>query len=152
MGFAGKRIAWTAQRVARMSNEEFGAFLEASAWLLFARILVATVRLPRIKSVLGRIVPVASCRLNSGNQLHFIELVSRAVSSSAVRLPGSFVCLPQAIAARLMLGVRGVHVEICVGMGKDEQGAVRGHAWTVCGEAVVTGERGREGCAVLMRF
>lgn len=146
-----KNVIWAVRRAEKISSEELGYVLEAAAWLLLARIMVVSMRLPRLKAVVGFLVPVERMivRQDSGK---VVNMVSRMVARLPARMPGSYVCLSQSIAARFMLGARGIGIEVCVGMAKGNEGTLRGHAWTTCGITVVTGEAGREDCEVLLRF
>ncbi len=47
-------------------------------------------------------------------------------------------CLPQAMLARLLLGRRGYHAAIHIGV-KMEHGEMAAHAWTISGETIVSG-------------
>lgn len=56
--------------------------------------------------------------------------VGRAVAAAARRLPWQPVCLPQALAAALMLRCRGVRSQVCFGV-RREEGGIKAHAWLV---------------------
>lgn len=67
--------------------------------------------------------------------------IGRAVARAARRLPFKPVCLPQAVAAALMLRRRGLAAEVRFGVAKRD-GAVAAHAWSLCGDAPATGAEG----------
>ncbi|EDL48645.1 hypothetical protein ED21_30609 [Erythrobacter sp. SD-21] len=54
-------------------------------------------------------------------------------------VPASTNCLPQALAARWMLGRRGIEASLYIGTQRDESGLPRVHAWRKVGEEWVTG-------------
>lgn len=67
--------------------------------------------------------------------------IGRAVARAARRLPFKPVCLPQAVAAALMLRRRGLAAEVRFGVAK-RNGAVTAHAWSLCGDVPATGAEG----------
>lgn len=64
--------------------------------------------------------------------------VSRALARAARNLPFQAVCLPQALAAALMLRRRGLAAEVHFGVAKRD-GDLHAHAWSRCGDVVVSG-------------
>jgi hypothetical protein len=67
-------------------------------------------------------------------------------------LPGECKCLAQAVAAKMMLGRRGVPSTLYLGLAKDEQQKLRAHAWLRSGEVIVTGARERDKFHVVATF
>jgi len=55
------------------------------------------------------------------------------------RLVPAATCLPQALAARVMLERRGVPNELCIGVAKANAGMLEAHAWVEVGDTVVVG-------------
>ncbi len=67
--------------------------------------------------------------------------IGRLVRRTARRVPFNALCLPQAIAARLMLRRRGIKTQIYYGARSgDERRPVRLHAWLMLGEHCLTGD------------
>lgn len=63
-----------------------------------------------------------------------------AVEAVARRIPRA-TCLTQAIAAKLLLGCIGDHVQLCLGVARTTDGALRAHAWVERdGKAILGGE------------
>ncbi|MFL6858889.1 MAG: lasso peptide biosynthesis B2 protein [Allosphingosinicella sp.] len=67
------------------------------------------------------------------------QAVAWAVAVAARRLPGEFVCLPQALAAQAMLLRRGVAASLYLGAGREEAGPFEAHAWVEAAGIAVTG-------------
>ena len=78
--------------------------------------------------------------------------VGRAVQLAGRHTPWQSKCLVQAIAARLMLGRRGVAGTIYLGLAKDPDGQMKAHAWLQSGDTIVTGRNGMSRFTVLSSF
>lgn len=78
--------------------------------------------------------------------------VRRAVAIASRNLPFSVVCLPQAMAAKLMLAWRGVGSSLVVGAGHGDDRTMILHAWLESGGTVVTGGVGRSSVTPVVTF
>lgn len=102
------------RRLARIDGRRRALLIEASAWLLWARLMLIFVPFPRLARHLGAFVPPADPRVaaaRSGGAPHHARLAAEigwAVTRAARHVPFKAICLPQAIAARIMLKRRGV--------------------------------------------
>lgn len=69
--------------------------------------------------------------------------IGRSVRATAQVTPWKSVCLPQAMAASLLLRMRGVphvvHFGLAPGEAKPDAAPMQAHAWIVAGERIVTG-------------
>jgi hypothetical protein len=61
-----------------------------------------------------------------------VERVRWAVAAVGRRLPGA-TCLTQALAARMLLGRKGIPARVRIGVRRDEAGRIAGHAWLESG-------------------
>jgi hypothetical protein len=102
--------------------------LEATVWLLAASFAVRQFRLERVLG-LGTtrraILPAVNLRK-----------IERAIARTAAHLPWRPTCLPQAVAARWMLALRGVPSEVRLEISSMEQGSAA-HASLVAGGVVL---------------
>lgn len=113
--------------------------LEAAALLAFVALLMRLVPLNRLVRLTG--VPVAPTPSKSGlNPAPLARALDAAVSAAARRLPWHPVCLPQAIAAGLMLRWRGYRPQLCFGVQRTD-GALDAHAWLTLDGGIVCGGR-----------
>ena len=118
-----------------------GATLEAMAWLVVARLLIARVTFGRWRGWLGvsTVPEVGDRALRLADNLPRRRL-ARAVERAAARLPGENLCLPQAIALQWMLRRRALggilHIGVLPGW---ERGSLDDlHAWVTCfGEVLI---------------
>jgi len=69
----------------------------------------------------------------------FIRRVARAMRVTGRLVPGT-TCLTQALAAQILLGQRGYHPLLRIGVAKDGGGRLEAHAWLESQGRVVIGE------------
>ncbi len=139
---------------------------EAAVWLALAQIALTVLPFRWIAVGLG---PLA--RERADGAVSPIDLIrqtqvrriGQAVERSARHLPWTALCLPQALAARAMLGRRGITATVHFGMAlSDEettdQAATAGgrrmlaHAWVTVGKTGVVGAPAARRFAVVARF
>lgn len=137
-----------------------GRFLQLSghrrALLLEAALLLGSVQLAarvlddaRLTRWLGRQTS-ATPGPRSAEQLRLAEEVGWAIAAAARHLPSDPVCLPQALAARLMLRRRHVPSTLYLGVARTP-GPIA-HAWLRVGDLVVTGAEGVHRYVVVSTF
>ena len=122
-----------------------GLLLAAAWWLLVARAALLVVPFPRLARVLGTFVPPSDQRVRQAQsstalgQSRIAEDVRWAVTGAARHVPFRAVCLPQAMAARMMLARRGVGSVLHFGAAKDVHAQLYTHAWLDAAGVEVTG-------------
>ncbi len=108
---------------------------EAALLLLVVRIALVLLPLPRALRMFG----VAQGTTGSGRiDPDQAALVGRAIARAARHVPFRAVCLQQAFAALLMLRRRGLAATVHFGLLRED-GELKAHAWSLCGEVPVTG-------------
>lgn len=119
--------------------------VEATVWLGLARFYIRWFPFRWLGPWLRRSEPAS----------HSTELaarIGRAVLTAARHVPWQAACLPQALAAKLMLGLRGHGSTVHLGARFEESGDLAAHAWLTCGDKVVTGNADLPGYTPLIRF
>ena len=122
-----------------------GLIVEAAAWLLLARLALLLAPFPVIARRLGAFVPPADPRVaevaapTTQGQAQLAKEISWAVTRGAAHVPFKAVCLPQAMAARIMLKRRGVASAMHFGAAKGKEKALDAHAWLDAAGVKVTG-------------
>ena len=109
-----------------------------------ASLLIALLPFKRIASLLGRfggitkpVLPVSAAQEARAVQ------IGRTVQLAADYAPWRADCYPQAIVARLLLGLYRLPFAISMGLTKESAtGQTQAHAWVDCGKVVVTGGEG----------
>jgi len=91
--------------------------------------------------------------LNTKEMRTAIE-VGKAISRAAAYTPWESACLTQSLTAQKMLKKRGIPGVFYLGAAKDEESKekMKAHAWTRCGDTIITGEAGHEAFTVLSAF
>src|SRR5262249_6567022 len=116
-----------------MSRADRQRLCEAVTMLGLARLVVLTVPFRVIRRWLGR-APETSTY-----DEELLLQVRKAVTTAARNVPWNAVCLPQAMAAKVMLARRGVGSALHLGATIDKNGKLVAHAWLVAGGEVVVG-------------
>jgi hypothetical protein len=131
---------------------------EAVAYLLAARLALIVIPFPRLARRLGSFVPPTDGRVSEGRApapdetVQLAEAVSWAVTRAARYVPFKAVCLPQAMAAQVMLRRRGVKSVMHFGAAKGTEKPLDAHAWLDAAGVEVTGYPVAEGFAEIACF
>ena len=122
------------------------------AWLLpvilllgICRLLILVVPFTKLAERIGRpIGPVGWVPLVTPAQRMRASLVGQVIRTAAKCTPWTSNCFPQAVAARLLLGLHQVPYVIHFGLARDASAAngFGAHAWVVAGREWVTGGNG----------
>ncbi|SFU47028.1 Transglutaminase-like superfamily protein [Methylobacterium sp. 174MFSha1.1] len=139
--------------------------LEALVWSAAASLAIRTVPFRILAARLGPMRGTASAPTDfSGADRHraaAVRPIGRAVERAAQRMPWPVRCLPQAMAAKGMLAVRGIpsrlHLGVApasarTGMAAEKTAKMTAHAWLTCGDTMVVGGEARPGFTELARF
>ena len=131
------------RRFAQVDNRRRALVLEAVACLLLARLGLIFVPFPKLARRLGDFVPPSDPRAAAARertaQAPTAEEIGWAVTRSARYLPFKAVCLPQAMAARVMLKRRGVSSVMHFGAARGADKPLDAHAWLDAAGVEVTG-------------
>jgi hypothetical protein len=133
------------RRFAQVGHHRRALLIEAVAWLLLARLALIFIPFPRLARRLGSFVPPAEARAlqaqapRPAETVRVAEEIGWAVTRAARHVPFKAVCLPQAMAARVMLKRRGVASVMHFGAAKGENKPIDAHAWLDAAGVEVTG-------------
>lgn len=141
-------------KIARRKLDTFLRMPLADRLLLFEAIVLLGLARLAIVSLPFRLIARSLQRLGpvSGYNEKLLPRVRRAVIVAARHVPWNAVCLPQAIAAMVMLARRGCGSTVHLGAGKTAEGALTGHAWLVCGDTIVVGAEATSTVTPLAQF
>ncbi|HEY4940359.1 MAG TPA: lasso peptide biosynthesis B2 protein [Rhizomicrobium sp.] len=146
------------RRFARIGNRRRALVVEAVAWLLTARLCLIFIPFPRLARRLGTFAPPTDRRAllakapGPDEHARLAGEVSWAVTRSARYAPFKAVCLPQAMAARMMLKRRGVSSVLHFGAAKGQDKPLDAHAWLDAAGVEVTGYPVAKGFAEIACF
>jgi hypothetical protein len=133
------------RRLAELDRRRRGLLIEAAFWLLAARIALLAVPFPRLARRIGDFVAPTDARVAERRQLaspadaELAAAIGWATVRAARHVPFRAVCLPQAMAARIMLRRRGVASVLHFGAAKGRGRPVDAHAWLDAAGVEVTG-------------
>jgi hypothetical protein len=148
---------WRPRKRVRLGARRTALLIEAALWLLLARLALAIVPFPLLARRLGTFVPPAETTAGQDQieaqreHAQVAHEIGWAVSAATRYAPYRPVCLPQAMAARMMLKRRGVPSIIHFGAAK-QQGAFAAHAWLDAAGVEVVGFPVRETWTEIARF
>ncbi|WP_435202010.1 lasso peptide biosynthesis B2 protein [Qipengyuania sp. 902] len=126
------------------------ATFEALFALTVAQVLVRIVPPRKWRDRFGPSSSLSASGAIGRDQLEPVRRVRFAIARAARNLPTEPNCLPQALAARRMLGRRGIESTLFIGAERDEQGKAHFHAWLKVGSEWVTGLCDEERYALLL--
>lgn len=133
------------RRFAQVDGHRRALVVEAVFWLALARIALLTMPFQRIARRLGAFRSPADGRAAAASgrclpeQVTLAREIGWAVTRAARHLPFKAVCLPQAMAAKMMLRRRHVESVLSFGVARDAEGALQSHAWLWAVGVEVTG-------------
>jgi hypothetical protein len=132
-------------RFTQVGNRRRVLLVEAVTWLLLARLSLIFVSFPKLARYLGTFVAPTDARAlrakseNPHDHAHLAEEIGWAVTRAARHVPFKAVCLPQAMAARVMLKRRGVDSVLHFGARIGQDKPIDAHAWLDAAGVEVTG-------------
>ncbi|MEK6249408.1 MAG: lasso peptide biosynthesis B2 protein [Planctomycetales bacterium] len=126
--------------------------LVEAVWLTaWARLAVLILPWRWVSPFFGDHMQSTTLQQDADNDL-LLRRVSWAVQAADRHVPWKAKCLIQALAARSMLSRRGVEGTIYLGMCKTAENEFKAHAWTRCGQRLVSGATGHEAFTVVSTF
>jgi len=137
-----------------LSTEEKRLFLEAYVMLGIMRAAILTVSFKRLTRSLEHLPSKSEVTpLNDKAQMK-ATLIGQAITRAAGYTPWESACLAQSLTAQKMLKKHGIPGVFYLGAAKDQESKekMKAHAWTQCGEAIITGKNGHEAFTVLSVF
>jgi hypothetical protein len=145
-------------RFRQVDSRRRALLAEAVAYLLAARLALIFIPFPRLARRLGTFVPPTDARAAQAatgalpDQTQLAEDIGWAVTRAARYVPFRAVCLPQAMAARVMLKRRGVQSVMHFGAAKGTDKPLDAHAWLDAAGVEVTGYPVAKGFAEIACF
>jgi hypothetical protein len=129
----------TLKKFAGLGWQDRFLLIEASLYLAVTRLALLIVPFRFIARLLGRQFPPERQLKRDAPSHPDARRVAWAVELISRRTPWESACLPQSIAAKLMLGRRGVPTLLYLGTRKDPGGHLAAHAWLRSGAEIVLG-------------
>ncbi|HZZ90826.1 MAG TPA: lasso peptide biosynthesis B2 protein [Caulobacteraceae bacterium] len=133
------------RRLAAFDPHRRGLLIEAAFWLLAAKLALLAVPFPQLARRIGKFVAPTDARVAerrqaaSSSDAALAAQIGWATVRAARHVPFRAVCLPQAMAARIMLRRRGVASVLHFGAAKGRDKPIDAHAWLDAAGVEVTG-------------
>ena len=126
-------------------------FLEAIAYLVLTSVLVKLFPFRWIAPYIGEHMEESVATLDT-RSAGLARLIKQSIRWGSIALPWRPLCLPQAIAAKLMLRRAGIGSTLYMGVKTQTTDNLRAHAWLRVGQITVTGEREKLEFVMVARF
>ncbi len=138
----------------KLSAEEKNLFMEAYYTLGMMRAAILRVSFKRLTRSLEHQPKKSELAQLDEEQMRMALSIGKAIGQAAAYTPWESACLAQSLAAHRMLQKRGIPGVFYLGAAKDEEGEekMKAHAWSQCGDQIITGGGGHEKFTVLSVF
>ena len=142
------------KKFTKLSSEEKKLFLEAYVTLGMMRTAILTVSFKRLTRSLEHVAKKKELVTLSEKEMEIAQKVGQAIMRASAYTPWESACLAQSLTAQKMLQKRGISGVFYLGAMKDEESEekMKAHAWSQCGDTIITGGRGHESFTVLSVF
>lgn len=137
-----------------LSFQEKQLFAQAYFMLGLMRCAILTIPFKRLTRFLVHCQDQPSPVILSSEEVEVALLVSCAINRASKYTPWKSACLAQALTAQYMLRWRGVPGAFFLGLMKtnNAEQKMTAHAWSTCGDLIITGENGHEHFTIISVF
>ncbi|UPT77278.1 lasso peptide biosynthesis B2 protein [Sulfurovum sp. XGS-02] len=142
------------QQFIKLTSEEKKLFLEAYMILGIMRAAILTISFKRLTRSLEHFPNDVKVISLDDKEMQTATLVGHAVTRAAAHTPWESACLVQSLAAQKMLQKRAIPGFFYLGVAKDKnvEETMKAHAWSQCGDVILTGAKGHEEFTVISTF
>ncbi|MCO4846161.1 MAG: lasso peptide biosynthesis B2 protein [Sulfurovum sp.] len=142
------------KKFSKLSSEEKKLFLEAYITLGMMRTAILTISFKRLTRDLEHLPQKENITALNDKEMSLAIKVGQAITRAAAYTPWESACLAQSLTAQKMLQKRGIPGVFYLGAAKDEESKekMKAHAWSQCGDTIITGAKGHEAFTVLSVF
>lgn len=120
----------------QLSSGDRRLLARAALWVAAVRLMLWVLPFRSQRSLLARLERPTTRELDPDPLLP--ERIAWAVESASRHIPRAS-CLTRSVAAKILLHRVGYAAELHIGVGKDDEGKFRAHAWVESGERVMIG-------------
>ena len=142
------------KKFTKLSAEEKKLFLEAYVTLGIMRAAILTVSFKRLTRSLEHVAKKKELTTLTTQEMEIAQKVGEAIMRASAYTPWESACLAQSLTAQKMLQKRGIPGVFYLGAMKDDESEakMKAHAWSQCGDTIITGGGGHEAFTVLSVF
>ncbi|MDA3971870.1 MAG: lasso peptide biosynthesis B2 protein [Desulfobulbaceae bacterium] len=137
-----------------LSRREKQLFLQAFILLGLMRVAILTIPFKWLTRSLDHAQNQRNLVILMSQEVEMASLVSLSINRAAKYTPWKSACLAQALTAQYMLRKRHIPGLFFLGLrkNKDVEQKMDAHAWSKCGDLMITGGKGHEGFTVISVF
>jgi len=139
------------KKFTKLSAKEKNLFMEAYYTLGMMRAAILRVSFKRLTRSLKHQAKKSEFVQLDEEQIQMALSIGKAIGQAAAHTPWESACLAQSLTAQRMLKKRGIPGVFYLGVAKDEE-KMKAHAWSQCGDQIITGGKGHEKFTVLSVF
>jgi len=134
------------KKFSALSSEEKKLFLEAYATLGLMRTAILTLSFKRLTRSLEHTARKEDISPLNDKEIDAAIKVGQAITRAAAYTPWESACLVQSLTAQKMLQKRGIPGVFYLGVMKDDDSKdkMKAHAWSQCGDKIITGGDSKE--------
>ena len=138
----------------RLSSEEKKLFMEAYSTLGMMRLSILMVSFKHLTRSLSQKKEKNVWSALDIEEKKMVDIISSSIRKASQYTPWESACLVQSLTAQKMLQKRNISGVFYLGVMKDKEGKnkMKAHAWSQCGDIIITGEAGHEEFTVLSVF
>ena len=142
------------KKFTKLSSEEKKLFIEAYATLGMMRTAILAISFKRLTRSLEHVAKKKELVTLNEKEMKTAQKVGQAIMRASAYTPWESACLAQSLTAQKMLQKRGIPGVFYLGAMKDEESKekMKAHAWSQCGDTIITGGGGHEAFTVLSVF
>jgi len=142
------------KKFTKLSAEEKKLFIEAYVTLGMIRTAILTVSFKRLTRSLEHVAKKKELVKLNEKDMEIAQRVGQAIMRASAYTPWESACLAQSLTAQKMLQKRGIPGVFYLGAMKDDESEakMKAHAWSQCGDNIITGGGGHEEFTVLSVF
>ena len=142
------------KKFTKLSSEEKKLFIEAYYTLGKMRTAILTISFKRLTRSLEHVAKKKELEKLGEKEMETARRVGQAIMRASAYTPWESACLAQSLTAQKMLQKRGIPGVFYLGAAKDEENEakMKAHAWSQCGDVIITGGKGHEAFTVLSVF
>ena len=147
-------MLYKVKKFLQLSGAKKKLFFEAYVTLGIMRTAILTVSFKRLTRALEHKPHQEVLSTLDENEIFIATSVGQAITSASAHTPWESACLAQSLTAQRMLQKRGIPGVFYLGAAKDEESEakMKAHAWSQCGDDIITGAGGHEDFTVLSVF
>ena len=142
------------KKFTKLASEEKKLFIEAYVTLGIMRAAILTISFKRLTRSLEHLKNKDEVMPLNDKEMKTALRVGQAITRASAHTPWESACLAQSLTAQKMLQKRGIPGVFYLGVAKDKESEekMKAHAWSQCGETIITGGGGHESFTVLSVF